>query len=122
MRFAGSPTFNTPDSTRELAERFVANRTPWLEGTIGHCLLESSCGDIAISELEGGLRSAWSVPQSIYEFLAVLRVAREFADRPLPDAHKAEERRQAISVRGERLHTIRAELYSIRPPADGPLL
>jgi hypothetical protein len=67
---------NTPDSTRELAERFVADTTPNSEATLAQGLLESSWRETAISELDKSLREREQVPQSIYHVLAMLLVSR----------------------------------------------
>jgi hypothetical protein len=106
---------DTRDSTSEMAARFVANDTPSSQGILAHGLLESSWRDTAIAELEGSLQvREKQVPQSIYHVLAMLLVAREFQDRPLPDEKAPGDRQRAIEARGDRFRSILAELYSVR--------
>ena len=101
---------NTPDSTRELARRFVASNTESNQGLLAQLLVESSWRDISISELEGSLRTEKAVPERIYRVLAMLLAAREFQERPLPDSDEFGERRRAIEMRGHRLNAILSEL------------
>jgi hypothetical protein len=106
---------NTPDSTRELAERFVADTTPNSEATLAQGLLESSWRETAISELDRSLHEKKQVPQSIYHVLAMLLVAREFQDRLLPNEQEPDERQRAIKAREERFSSVLAEFYLLRP-------
>ncbi len=66
-------------------------------------------GNWAASELQEVL------PQSIYRVLAMLLLAREFQDRPLPDENAPNDRPHAIEERGDRFNSILAELYLVRP-------
>ena len=107
---------NTRDSTREMAARFGANDTASNQGLLAQGLLESSWRDTAIAELDRSLQvREKQVPQSIYRVLAMLLLAREFQDRPLPDENAPNDRQRAIEERGDRFNSILAELYLVRP-------
>jgi hypothetical protein len=110
---------NTRDSTIEMAARFMADETDSNRQLLAEGLFKSSWRDIAISALDRSFHAEKQAPESIHRVLAMLLVAREFQDRPLPDA--PDERQRAIEARGIRFKSILEELYSARPDSRRPL-
>ncbi len=105
---------NTPDSTRELAAQFVSSDASD-EGVLSRGVLESSWHDIAISELDRSLRSRDKrVPQSIYQTLAMLLVAREYQNQPPLGLNAPSDPGRMIAQR-DRFISIVKELHSVRP-------
>jgi hypothetical protein len=107
----------TPDSTAEMAARFVASDAGTYRDVLFQALLEASARDAAIAALEAGFRdSRKELFHEIYEVLATLYLVREVQGKPLPSEDQA--RINAIQERNERYHALLDGLHRRRPEAQ----